>query len=50
MDDDRRKRMIAAMIFGLTTLTFVHVLFSLIGIFSGVIVMFGLPAAKPLNG
>jgi hypothetical protein len=50
MDDDRQKGMIAAMIFGLTTFTFVHVLLSLIGIFSGFIVMFGLLAAKPLNG
>ena len=38
------------MIFGLTTFTLVHVLLSLIGIFSGFIVMFGLLAAKPLDG
>jgi hypothetical protein len=31
-------------------MTFVHVLLSLIGIFSGFIVMFGLLAAKPLDG
>jgi hypothetical protein len=40
----------ATMIFGLTPFTFVHVLLSLIGIFSGFIVMFGLLAAKPLDG
>src|ERR1700682_6438611 len=38
------------MIFGLTTFTLVHVLLSLFGIFSGFIVMFGLLAAKPLDG
>jgi hypothetical protein len=38
------------MIFGMTPLTFVHALLSLIGIFSGFIVMFGLLAAKPLDG
>ncbi|HEV1993632.1 MAG TPA: hypothetical protein VGR03_04820 [Candidatus Acidoferrum sp.] len=34
----------------MTTLTFVHVVLSLIGIFSGFIVMFGLFAAKRLDG
>ena len=38
------------MIFGFTAFTFVHVLLSLIGIFSGFIVMFGLLVAKPLDG
>jgi hypothetical protein len=38
------------MIFGMTTFTFVHVLLSLIGIFSGFIVMFGLLAAKRFDG
>ena len=38
------------MIFGLTPFTFVHVLLSLIGIFSGFVVVFGLLAAKRLDG
>jgi hypothetical protein len=38
------------MIFGMTTFTFVHVLLSLIGIFAGIIVMFGLFAGKRLDG
>jgi hypothetical protein len=38
------------MIFGMTTLTFVHVVLSLIGIFSGFVVVFGLFAAKRLDG
>ena len=38
------------MIFGMTTFTFVHVVLSLIGIFSGFVVMFGLFAAKRLDG
>jgi hypothetical protein len=38
------------MIFGVTTFTFVHVLLSLIGIFSGFVVVFGLLAAKRLDG
>ena len=38
------------MIFGMTTFTFVHVVLSLIGIFSGFIVTFGLFAAKRLDG
>src|SRR3981189_3169836 len=38
------------MIFGMTAFTFVHVVLSLIGIFSGFIVMFGLFAAKRLGG
>jgi len=38
------------MILGMTTYTFVHVAISLVGIFSGLIVMFGLLAAKRLNG
>src|ERR1700720_3400709 len=37
------------MIFGMSTFTFVHVLLSLIGIFSGFIVMFGLFAGKRLD-
>jgi hypothetical protein len=38
------------MIFGMTTFTFVHVLLSLIGIFAGIIVMFGLFDGKRLDG
>jgi hypothetical protein len=38
------------MILGMTTFTFVHVVLSLIGIFSGVVVMFGMLAAKRLDG
>jgi hypothetical protein len=38
------------MIFGMTTFTFVHVLISLIGIFSGLVVVLGLCAAKRLDG
>src|SRR5260370_33757675 len=38
------------MILGMTTLTFVHVLLRLRGIFSGCIVMFGLFAGKRLDG
>jgi hypothetical protein len=38
------------MILGMTTLTFVHVVLSLIGIFSGFIVMFGLFTGKRLDG
>jgi hypothetical protein len=38
------------MILGMATFTFVHVVLSLIGIFSGFIVMFGLFAAKRLDG
>src|SRR5260370_29390974 len=38
------------MVLGMTTLTFVHVVLSLIGIFSGFIVMFGLFAGKRLDG
>jgi uncharacterized protein YggT (Ycf19 family) len=38
------------MIFGLTILTFMHVLLSLIGIFTGLVVTFGLLTAKQLNG
>ena len=38
------------MIFGMTTFTFVHVLLSLIGIFSGFVVVFGLLKAKRLDG
>src|SRR5260370_38281705 len=37
------------MIFGMTTLTFVHVALSLIGILSGFVVVFGLLAAKRLD-
>jgi hypothetical protein len=38
------------MIFGMTTFTLVHVVLSLIGIFAGLIVIFGLLAAKRLDG
>ena len=38
------------MIFSMTTFTQVHVVLSLIGIFSGLLVMFGLFAAKRLDG
>jgi hypothetical protein len=37
------------MIMGLSTYTFIHVVISLIGIFSGVVVMFGLLAANRLS-
>src|SRR6266849_3433087 len=38
------------MVFGMTTFTFVHVVLSLIGIFSGFVVVFGLLTAKRLDG
>jgi hypothetical protein len=38
------------MIFGMTILTFVHVVLSLVGILSGFVVLFGLLAAKRLDG
>lgn len=38
------------MIFGMTTLTFVHVVLSLIGIIAGFVVLFGMISAKPLDG
>ena len=38
------------MILGMTTYTFVHVAISLVGIFSGLIVMIGLLAGKRLDG
>lgn len=38
------------MMFGMTTFTFVHVVLSLIGIFSGLVVVLGLLAAKRLDG
>jgi uncharacterized protein YggT (Ycf19 family) len=38
------------MIFGMTILTFVHVLLSLIGIFAGLVVAFGLLTSKQLTG
>jgi hypothetical protein len=38
------------MIFAMTTFTFVHVVLSLIGIFSGLVVLFGLLTAKRLDG
>jgi hypothetical protein len=38
------------MIFGMTLLTFVHVLLSLIGILAGLVVMFGFLTAKQLHG
>jgi hypothetical protein len=37
------------MIFGMTTFTFVHVLLSLVGIFSGLIVLFGLLTARRMQ-
>ncbi len=37
------------MIFGMTTLTFVHVVLSLIGIFSGIVVAYGLLTGKRLD-
>jgi len=45
-----RREEVCIMILGMTTLTFVHVVLSLIGIFSGFIVMFGLFAGKRLDG
>src|ERR1700693_504264 len=38
------------MILGMTTFTFVHVVLSLIGIFSGFVVVFGLFASKRFDG
>ena len=38
------------MIFGMTPLTFIHVLLSLVGIFAGAVVLLGLLSAKPLEG
>jgi hypothetical protein len=38
------------MIFGMTILTFVHVLLSLVGILAGFVMMFGLLTAKQLHG
>ena len=38
------------MILGMTTFTFVHVLISLVGILSGLVVLFGLIAGKRLDG
>src|ERR1700730_906253 len=38
------------MILGMTTFTFVHVVLSLIGIFSGFVVVFGLFASKRYDG
>jgi hypothetical protein len=38
------------MILGMTTFTFVHVLISLVGILSGLVVLFGLIAGKGLDG
>ena len=38
------------MIFGMTTYTFVHVVISLVGIVSGLVVLLGLLAANRLNG
>jgi hypothetical protein len=38
------------MIFGMTTLTFVHVAISLVGILSGLVVAFGLGSGKRLDG
>jgi len=38
------------MIFGMTTFTFVHVLLSLIGIVSGLVVLFGLIGSRSMSG
>jgi hypothetical protein len=38
------------MIFGMTALTFVHVVISLVGIFSGFVVVFGLLTSRRLDG
>src|SRR5713101_3399011 len=38
------------MIFGLTTFTFVHVVLSLVGIFSGFVIVFGLLTSRRLDG
>jgi hypothetical protein len=38
------------MILGMTTFTFVHVVISLVGILSGLVVLFGLVAGKRLDG
>ncbi len=38
------------MILGMTTFTFFHVAISLVGILSGLIVLFGMLTGKPLNG
>ena len=38
------------MILGMTTFTFVHFVLSLVGIFSGFVVLFGLIAGKRLDG
>src|SRR5713226_5895149 len=38
------------MIFGMTILTFVHVVLSLVGIFSGFVVVLGLLTSKRLDG
>jgi hypothetical protein len=38
------------MIFGMTTLTFIHVVISLIGILSGAVVLLGLLASRRLDG
>jgi len=38
------------MILGMTTFTFVHVVISLVGILSGLVVLFGLIAGKKLDG
>jgi len=45
-----RSEEVRIMILGMTTFTFVHVVLSLIGIFSGFIVLLGLFAAKRLDG
>jgi hypothetical protein len=37
-------------IFGMTTYTFVHIVISLLGIVSGLVVLLGLLAASRLNG
>jgi hypothetical protein len=38
------------MILGMTTFTAIHVLLSLIGVLSGVVILFGLLTANPMNG
>jgi hypothetical protein len=44
------KEGVRGMIFGMTTLTFVHVVLSLIGIFAGFFVVLGLLSSKRLDG
>ena len=46
MEEEGRR----AMVFGMTTFTFVHVLLSLIGIASGLIILYGLVTSNLMNG